>query len=158
MSNLGLSKVRKKHREAIAEDLQQVYRQRDESGFKQALTVFCQEWRLLYPEVTKSWERELPYLMTYLSYPEELRPFIYTTNILERFIKEVRRRAKVIEVFPHPDATGKVMYLVAAEMNERYKRRLLRNWDRINDKLKSIRMVKYGNKAMVDAFCLTQNS
>ena len=154
----SLSKVRKKHREAIAEDLQQVYRQRDESAFKQALTVFCQEWRLLYPEVTKSWERELPYLMTYLSYPEELRPFIYTTNILERFIKEVRRRAKVIEVFPHPDATGKVMYLVAAEMNERYKRRLLRNWDRINDKLKSIRMVKYGNKAMVDAFCLTQNS
>lgn len=50
------------------------------------------------------------------------------------------------------------MYLVASEMNERYKKRLLRNWDRINEKLKPIRMVKYGNKAMVDAFCLTQNS
>jgi transposase-like protein len=106
----------------------------------------------------EAWERELPYLITYLSYPEELRPSIYTTNILERFIKEVKRRTKVIEVFPHPDATGKVMYLVASEMNERYKRRLLRYWDKIIGKLQSIRMVKYGTKAMVDAFCLTQNS
>jgi hypothetical protein len=57
-----------------------------------------------------------------------------------------------------PDVSGKVMYLVPSEMNERYKRRLLRNWGRINKKLPSIRMVKYGNKAMVDAFCLTQNS
>jgi putative transposase len=154
----SLSKVRKKHREAVAEDIQRVYRQRDEAGFKTALATFSQEWRVLYPEVTKSWERELPYLVTYLSYPEELRPSIYTTNILERFIKEVKRRTKVIEIFPCPDATGKVMYLVASEMNERYKRRSLRNWDRINEKLQSIRMVKYGNKAMVDALCLTQNS
>jgi transposase-like protein len=108
--------------------------------------------------VTKAWKCELHYLITYLSYPEELRPSIYTTNILERFIKEVQRRTKVIEVCPCPDATGKTMYLVVSEMSERYKRRLFRYWDRINGKLQSIRMVKYGNKAMVDAFCLTQNS
>jgi hypothetical protein len=64
----------------------------------------------------------------------------------------------VIEVFPHPDATGKVMYPVAFGMNERYKRRLLRYWDRVKEKLQSIRMVKYGNNTLVDAFCLTQNS
>jgi hypothetical protein len=64
----------------------------------------------------------------------------------------------MIEVFPHPEATGKVIYPVASEMNERYKRRLLRYWDRINRKLQSIRMVKYGNKALVDVFCFTQNS
>jgi transposase-like protein len=70
----------------------------------------------------------------------------------------VKRRTKVVEVFPHPETTGKVMYLVASEMNERYNRRLLRYWGRINRKLQSIRMVKYRNKALVDAFCLTQNS
>ena len=154
----SLSKVRRKHREALAEDIQQVYLQRDEAGFKEALTAFCREWRVLYPEVVKSWERAFPSLISYLSYPEELRPSIYTTNILARFIKEVKRRTKVIEVFPNPDATGKVLYLVASEMNERYKRKLLNNWDMINEKLQSIRTVKYGTKAMVDAFCLTQNS
>lgn len=38
--------------------------------------------------------------MTYLRYPEEIRWFIYTTNLLERFIREVKRRVRVIEVFP----------------------------------------------------------
>jgi hypothetical protein len=56
------------------------------------------------------------------------------------------------------DAIGKVPYPVASDMNERHKRILLRHGDRINRKLQSIRMRKYGNKEMVDAFCLTQNS
>jgi hypothetical protein len=116
------------------------------------------KWRVLYPEVTKVWQRQLPYLMTISAIRSSLvHPFILP-SILERFIKKVRRRTRVIEVFPHPDATGKVMCLGASEMNERYQRRLLRNWYRINEKLQSITMVKYGNKAMVDAFCFTQNN
>jgi len=38
---------------------------------------------------------------------------------LERFIKEVKRRSKVIEDMPSPEATARVLYLVAVEMNER---------------------------------------
>lgn len=41
----------------------------------------------------------------------------------------------MIEVFPYPDAAGKAMYLVICEMKERYKRKMLRNWDRIKEKL-----------------------
>ena len=33
-----------------------------------------------------------------MEYPEEIRPYVYTTNMLERLIKEVKRRDKVIEV------------------------------------------------------------
>ena len=44
-----------------------------------------------------------------------------TFNALERFIKEVKRRSKVIEVFPDAQATSKVLYLVSLEMNERYR-------------------------------------
>ncbi len=34
-------------------------------------------------------EREIPYLTTYLRYLQGIRAYIYTTNALERFIKEV---------------------------------------------------------------------
>ncbi len=154
----SLSKVRKRHREAIAEDMVRVYRQQDEAGFRRAMGSFSREWGVLYPEVVKSWERELPFLVTYLSYPEELRPFIYTTNILERFIKEVKRRSKVIEVFPEPEAASKILYLVSCEMNEKYKRKSLKNWHLIMDKLQSIRRSRYPGEAKVDALCLTQNT
>ena len=49
-------------------------------------------WGFFYPEVIKSWERDLPNLVTYLRYLEEIRKYIHTTNSLERFIKEVKRR------------------------------------------------------------------
>ncbi|WP_093396205.1 transposase [Thermodesulforhabdus norvegica] len=35
-----------------------------------------------------------------MDYPQEIRRFICTTNQLERLMKEIKRRARVIEVFP----------------------------------------------------------
>jgi transposase-like protein len=40
-----------------------------------------------------------PYLVAFVKYPEEVRPYIYTTNQLKRAGKEVKRRTKTIEVF-----------------------------------------------------------
>jgi len=96
----------------------------------------------LYPEVTKSWEVDLDALMTYLKYPEGIRKTIYTTNPLERFMKEVKRRTKVIEVFPDSEACGKVVYLVAQEMNEKYGRRAVLEFSSVKEELLHIRRGK----------------
>ncbi len=55
---------------------------------------------------------------------------IYTTNVLERFFKEVKRRSKVIEAFPGQVSVEKVMYLVIEEMNEIYKERRIKKIQR----------------------------
>ena len=106
----SLNRVRVRHRVAIKEDLKKVYKQKDEASFREALHGFKEKWGRVYPEIVRSWEAELEHLVTYLRYPEEIRWLIYTTNPLERFIKEVKRRSKVIEVFPAPDAYSKVVY------------------------------------------------
>ena len=140
----SLNKVRIRHRTAIKEDLKGIYRQKDEAGFKEAFIRFKHEWGKLYPEIIRSWEAELGYLMTYLRYPEEIRWLVYTTNPLERFIKEVKRRSKVIEVFPAPDACSKIVYLVTQEMNEKYSRRVVAEFWLAKEGLLSIRREKYG--------------
>jgi transposase-like protein len=61
-----------------------MYRQGDEEWLKEALQKFSLEQGILHPEVIKSWERELPCLIMYLRYPEEIRAYVYTTNTLER--------------------------------------------------------------------------
>lgn len=148
-----LSKARKRDREGIKEDLKRVYKQKDGDSFREAFAEFKSRWGRVYPEVVSSWERELPYLMTYLRYPEEVRVYIYTTNPLERFIKEVKRRSKVIEVFPDADATAKVIYLVSVEMNEKYRLKALKDFSLAKEELLSIRRAKYE----VREPCLTQN-
>jgi len=140
-----LLKVRRRHREALTEDVKRVYRQRDEAGFRQAFQGFKQEWGRTYPELISSWEAEIDHLVSYLRYPEEIRPYLYTTHALERFIKEVKRRSKVIEAFPGPDACQKVLYLVAQDMDDRYRRRAVKDFWLVKKKLLSIRKAKYGS-------------
>lgn len=132
-----LNKVRKRGCEAIKEDIKRVYRQKGEEGFKKALSMFSQNWRALYPK--------------------ELRPYIYTTNALEIFIKEVKRGSKVIEVFPTSCASDKGFYLIASEMNERYKAKALKNFSMVKKILLSIRRARYGEPIKIAEICATQN-
>ena len=117
----SLKKVRKAYREAVAEDLKKIYKAKTKEEARKALQAFKSRWRK-YPEVVKKWEENFNVLTTFMDYPEEIRPYIYTTNMLERLMKEVKRRVKVIEVFSTPESAYKAIYLVLAEMNERYER------------------------------------
>ena len=96
--------------------------------------------------MVSSFKRDLYYLTTYLSYPKELQPFIYTTNTLERFQKEVKRRAKVIESFSQPEAEEKILLMVTEQMNSSYGKRTLQNWNLSKPALEKIRNEKYGTK------------
>ena len=133
-----------RHRVGVKEDLKKVYRQKEDVRFREALQGFKEKWGRAYPEIVSSWVAELEHLVTYLRYPEEIRWLIYTTNPLERFIKEVKRRTKVIEAFPAPDACSKVIYLISQEMNEKYSRRAIPEFWLAKEVLLSIRREKYG--------------
>mgnify|MGYP000091241179 CR=1 FL=1 len=81
--------------------------------------------------MVRHWEENLEELLVFLEYPEPIRSYIYTTNQLERLIKEVKRRAKVIEVFCEPGALRKVVYLVLRGLEERYPSRKLRGFEEL---------------------------
>jgi transposase-like protein len=59
------------------------------------------------------------------------RKFIYTTNQLERLAKEIKRRIKVIEVFPDEGSVERLLYLLLKELNERLNSRKLRGFKEI---------------------------
>lgn len=143
----SLAKVRRRDREAFALDLEKVYRVQSEDEFKKGLEALEAQWGRLYTDVIQAWWRDLPYLTTFLAYPFHLRPTIYTTNPLERFMKEIKRRTKVIEVFPDPRASAKVLFLVSDDMNQRYASRKLKYSDFILPDLLSLREVRYGNQS-----------
>ena len=70
-------------------------------------------------------------LINFLRYPKEIRQFIYTTNELESLAKEIKRRIKVIEVFPDEGSAKRLLYLILKEMNERLNSRRLRGFNEI---------------------------
>jgi transposase-like protein len=98
------------------------------------------------PELVNSWEGDLDILTTYLRYPYEKRGIINTTNILKKFIKEVKRRTKVIEVSPNDNSVEKIIYLVSVNMNEIYRERKVKNFELAMDELRTIKRARYEGK------------
>ena len=69
--------------------------------------------------------------------------------MVERFIKEVKRRSKVVEVFPKPVSAEKVVYLVAIEMDESYRKRKVKGFEEVREELMSMRR-RYGSNGRGD--------
>jgi transposase-like protein len=53
------------------------------------------------------------------------------TNQLERLMKGVKRRTKVVEIFCGPEAVEKLVYLVLVQENEKLLKRRLRGFAEI---------------------------
>jgi transposase-like protein len=57
----------------------------------------------------------IPEGLTIFSFPAAHRILIRTTNVVERLHREVRRRARVVSIFPNP---ASCLRLVSAVLNE----------------------------------------
>jgi len=55
-----------------------------------------------------------------LALPEKYHRWLRTTNMLERLIQEVRRREKVIRIFPSKDSAWRLVGALLAEKHEEW--------------------------------------
>jgi transposase-like protein len=88
-------------------------------------------WAQKYPKIVARWKEKSYALLEFLSHPKAIRAYLYTTNQLERLMKEVKRRTKVVEIFCGPEAVEKLVYLVLVQENEKLGKRRLRGFAEI---------------------------
>jgi len=104
----------------VAEDLKSIYKASSKENAKEAFNKFKEKWNKKYPNIVKSWEMELYKLLTFLKYPKSIQRVIYTTNLIERTIKEIRKRIKVIGALPSVNSVEKLVYLRVATLNDKW--------------------------------------
>jgi len=68
---------------------------------------FESKWSSKYPREVQSWANELDVLLTFMDYLSCIRSVIYTTNAIERTIKEIRKRLKPMKQFEQFRSRGK---------------------------------------------------
>jgi putative transposase len=127
----SLNMVRQRDRAEVASDLKRIYRAKSREEAERELQSFAEKWQRWYPRMVKHWQTCFEELTTFMKYPPEIRCFLYTTNAIERLNKEVRRRAKVIEIFS-PKSLEKVLYLVLREENAKLRSRRLRGFSKLD--------------------------
>jgi putative transposase len=140
-----LHSVRKKDKEQITQDLKQIYR----AGTKEEATVkfneFKVNWNKIYPKIVSSWEEDLSVLLTFYDYPRVIQSQIYTTNTIERTIKEVKKRIKTMNSLPNEKAVEKIVYLVSQDFNERWSKRVIKEFSSVKNELKEMFEARYNN-------------
>ena len=123
----SLKYVSYKDRKAICKDLKEIYSSTSEDGALDALGLFEEKWGLKYPQIPKSWRNNWENLIIFLSYPQEIRRIIYTTNAIESFNNQLRRVTKNKRVFPNDSAVLKTLYLTIRYITSKW-HMPIRNW------------------------------
>lgn len=119
MRNL-LTKVRKLDQAEISADFKAIYQAPDRKAAEEAFNNAKEKWGKKYKKEVKSWEEDLPVLLTFYKYPKQVRQYIYTTNLIERTNKEVRKRLKTMNSLPSVEAVEKIVFLSVSQYNENW--------------------------------------
>ncbi|MCR8631183.1 transposase, partial [Paenibacillus radicis (ex Xue et al. 2023)] len=94
------------------------------------------KWGKKYPKEIKSWEDQLPTLLTFYKFPALIKEAIYTSNPIERMNKEFRKRLKPMNSLTNIDAAEKIVYLDTIDYNERFADRVIRGFGDLDVKKK----------------------
>ncbi len=85
----------------VAQDLKAIFKVRREKTAKALTEGFVELYGKSYPKAVLVFEAGIGDALAYLRYPGSHHARIRTTNVLERLFKEVKRRTRVVGVFPN---------------------------------------------------------
>jgi len=110
-----LALVTKCDRKALWQALRSIFDAPTLEHAKARLTEVVAEWRPRYPDLADKLEEETEDTLTCFQFPAGHRMRIRTTNMIERLNEELRRRSRVVSIFPNAAACLRLMTALAQE-------------------------------------------
>ena len=108
-------------RKELASDLRAIFAA---PALEPALKIACsvaEKWRQKgSPKVSEHLEEHVEECLSCLAFPESHRRRIRTTNGLERLNQEIKRRTRVVRIFPNPEACLRLVTALAVEQSEEW--------------------------------------
>ena len=96
-----LAKISFKHRPQLACDLREIWAAGTPGSAMAAAARVADAWRGSHPKVADAIDDSVEECLTILHFPAGHRLFLRTNNALERFNQEIKRRTRVVRIFPN---------------------------------------------------------
>jgi putative transposase len=104
----------------VAQDLKAIFRVRREKTAEVLAEEFVELYGERFPKAVSVFEAGIWDALTYLSFPGSHHAKLRTTNMLERLFKEVKRRTRVVGVFPNETSASTLATEIALRSSEEW--------------------------------------
>ncbi|MDP9471102.1 MAG: IS256 family transposase [Chloroflexota bacterium] len=115
-----LAGVNRTQRRALADDLRGIFAAAMDEQAQASARAAADRWRPTHPAIATRLEEDLEDALTCLAFPAEHRVRIRTTNGLERLNQELKRRTRVVSIFPNPASLLRLVTALAMEHSEEW--------------------------------------
>lgn len=102
----------------VAADIRAMFNASDRKNAEELLQAAIQKYAVTAPRLSAWMEDNLAEGFTVFDFPLEHRRSIRTTNSLERLNQEIRRRTRVVGVFPNPASLLRLVSALLMEISE----------------------------------------
>ena len=110
--------VPKRSQAEVSEAMKAVFVQRDEKSAQAKAAELVRQFQTRFAKAMEIFEAGIEDVLSYLHYPQPHRVRISSTNPLERLNLEIRRRTRVVGIFPHTGACLRLIGMLLVEKHE----------------------------------------
>jgi len=114
------SYLHKANQEACLKEAKTIYLAETRREAVKRFWSWARTWRPLEPKAVACLEKDLEELLSVFSIPTAHRQRVRTTNMIERFFRDVRRRTRPMGCFQNAASAERVLYFTAARYNEKW--------------------------------------
>jgi transposase-like protein len=115
-----LGMVGRARRKELAEGLRGVFAAPSKEVALRLVSELAARWRGSHPRIAEHLEEHIEECLSCLVLPESHRRRIRTTNGLERLNQEIKRRTRVVRIFPNREACSRLVTALAVEVSEEW--------------------------------------
>lgn len=100
------------------QELRWLYDRRDLAEAQKDLAQWLERWGQKYPKLCEWVEENIGETLTFYQLPLQHHKHMKSTNMLERFNEEIKRRTRVVRIFPNEASCLRLIRALAAETHE----------------------------------------
>jgi putative transposase len=102
------------------QELRWLYDRRSIDEARQDLAAWIAKWGARYPKLVGWAEETIEETLTFYRLPRQHHKHLKSTNMLERLNEEIRRRTRVVRIFPNAEACIRLVRALAVETHENW--------------------------------------
>ena len=126
-----LKVVPQKDSKSILEDINTMLRAKTLQDAIDYANGMVAAYEISHPKFVKFLSDNVMDILTFLAFPKSHHRKIHSTNVLERFNKEVKRRTKVVGAFPGNNSVLRLLVPLAVDTNAKWLDRKYVSWDNL---------------------------